>query len=153
MIIYYKGAGVIASIVLFLNLLFSVAMLSMMGFTLTLTSLAGLLLNIAMAVDSNIIIHERIKEELALGRGRKNAIDVGFSRAAFVIIDANITTLIAAVALSLLASGTIKGFAITLCVGIVSTLFTSLFVSRLLFDVGTEQFRKQKVSIGWGVKQ
>lgn len=152
MLAYYLGAGIIANIALLLNLFFIVAILSQMNMTLTMTSIAGLILNVGMAVDANVIIFERIKEELRLGKTRASAIATGFQRAFWTIIDANITTLIAALFLSQLGKGPVKGFAVTLAVGIVCSLFTALFVSRLFFDFGTEVAKRKKVSIGWGVK-
>lgn len=151
-IVYYTGAGALACFILLANLILTLGVLSSMGFTLTLTSLAGLVLNIGMAVDANVLIFERIKEELRQGKNRDNAVDAGFARAGLAIIDANVTTLIAAALLSMMASGSVKGFAVTLTVGIVTTLFTALFLGRLLFDVGTETFNKKSVWIGFGRK-
>jgi len=150
MIIYYKGAGIIANIALLLNLFFILSILATFNMTLTMTSIAGLILNVGMAVDANVIIFERIKEELALGKNRGQAIHTAFKRAFWTIMDANITTLIAALFLSQVGKGPIQGFAVTLAVGIVCSLFTALFVSKFLFDVGTHGLNKQKVSIGWG---
>ncbi|MBN2617956.1 MAG: protein translocase subunit SecD, partial [Spirochaetales bacterium] len=152
MFIYYKGAGLVANVALLLNLFFVIAILATFNMTLTMTSIAGLILNVGMAVDANVIIFERIKEELLLGKGRAQAIKLGFQRAFWTIMDANITTLIAALFLSQVGKGPIKGFAVTLAIGIVSSLFTALFVSRFLFDVGTHTFGKKKLSIGWGIK-
>jgi len=152
MFIYYKGAGLIANIALLLNLFFVIATLATFNMTLTMTSIAGLILNVGMAVDANVIIFERIKEELAKGRTRAQSVKTGFQRAFWTIMDANITTLIAALFLSQVGKGPIKGFAVTLAIGIVSSLFTSLYVSRLLFDAGTYGLNKNKLSIGWGVK-
>ncbi|MGL1894656.1 MAG: protein translocase subunit SecD [Spirochaetaceae bacterium] len=152
MFIYYQGAGLIANVALLLNLFFVISVLATFNMTLTMTSIAGLILNVGMAVDANVIIFERIKEELAKGKSRAASIKTGFQRAFWTIMDANITTLIAALFLSQVGKGPIKGFAVTLAIGIVSSLFTALFVSRFLFDVGTDQLGKKKISIGWGVK-
>lgn len=152
MFIYYKGAGLVANIALLLNLFFVIAVLATFNMTLTMTSIAGLILNVGMAVDANVIIFERIKEEIVAGKSRAQAIKTGFSRAFWTIMDANITTLIAALFLSQVGKGPIKGFAVTLAIGIVSSLFTALFVSRFLFDVGTHALGKKKISIGWGIK-
>ncbi|QEN04249.1 protein translocase subunit SecD [Thiospirochaeta perfilievii] len=152
MFIYYKGAGLIANIALLLNLFFVIAVLATFNMTLTMTSIAGLILNVGMAVDANVIIFERIKEEIAKGKSRAQSIKTGFGRAFWTIMDANITTLIAALFLSQVGKGPIKGFAVTLAIGIVSSLFTALFVSRFLFDVGTHGLGKKKISIGWGTK-
>ena len=152
MVIYYKGAGLIANVALILNLFFVVAVLATFNMTLTMTSIAGLILNVGMAVDANVIIFERIKEELAKGRSRAQSVRTGFQRAFWTIMDANITTLIAALFLSQVGKGSVKGFAVTLAIGIVSSLFTALFVSKFLFDVGTDAFGKKSISIGWGKK-
>lgn len=152
MFIYYKGAGLVANIALMLNLFFVIGVLATFNMTLTMTSIAGLILNVGMAVDANVIIFERIKEELANGKARAQAIKLGFQRAFWTIMDANITTLIAALFLSQVGKGPIKGFAVTLAIGIVSSLFTALFVSRFLFDVGTHALGKKTVSISWGKK-
>lgn len=150
---YYTGAGFIACLALTLNLMLTLGILSFLGFTLTLTSMAGLILNIGMAVDANVIIFERIRDELRLGKTRRNVIDAGFRKAFWTIMDSNLTTFIAALFLSALGSGPVKGFAITLAVGIVSTLFTAIYVSRVLFDIGTETFRRKTIWIGYGVKK
>jgi preprotein translocase subunit SecD len=152
MLIWYRRAGMIADVALLLNFFFITAVLSAFRFTLTMTSIAGLILNVGMAVDANVIIFERIKEEIRLGKSRAAAIEGGFRKAFWTIMDANITTLIAALFLSMLGSGSVRGFAVTLAVGIVSSLFTALFVSHFLFDVGTENFKQDKIKIGWGLK-
>ncbi len=151
MIVYYKGAGIIADLVLVLNLFFIVSILSVFNLTLTLTSIAGVILTVGMAVDANVIIFERIKEEYRLGKSPQAAIRAGFDKAFWTVMDANITTFIAAVFLSQLGSGPIQGFAVTLSVGIVSSMFTALFVSRLIFDFSTDVLRRSKLSIAWGL--
>jgi preprotein translocase subunit SecD len=103
-----------------------------------------------MAVDANVIIFERIKEELSLGKDRKAAIDLGFDKAFWAIMDSNITTFIAALFLSQLGSGPIQGFAVSLAVGVLSSVFTALFVSRLIFDFGTDVLKQKKIHILWG---
>ena len=152
MVAYYKGAGVLADLILILNLFFITAILSVFNLTLTLTSIAGIILTVGMAVDANVIIFERIKEEYRLGKSPRASVEAGFQKAFWTIMDANVTTFIAAIFLSQLGTGPIQGFAVTLAVGIVSSMFTALFVSRLIFDVSTEQFRRSKLSIGWGVR-
>ena len=152
MLIWYRRAGLVADVALLLNLFFITAVLSAFRFTLTMTSIAGLILNVGMAVDANVIIFERIKEELRLGKSRAAAVEGGFKKAFWTIMDANITTLIAALFLSMLGSGAVRGFAVTLAVGIISSLFTALFVAHFLFDVGTENFKQNKIKIGWGLK-
>lgn len=153
MIIWYKGAGIIASIMLILNLFLLMGLLSVMHMTLTMTSIAGVILTVGMSVDANVIIFERIKEELRLGKTRVAAIESGFAKAFWTIMDANITTGIAASFLAFLADGGIRGFAITLAVGIVCSLFTAVFVSRLVFDFFTETVGRRKISISWGGSQ
>ncbi len=152
MLLYYKGAGLIADVALILNLVFIVAILSSFNMTLTMTSIAGIILNVGMAVDANVIIFERIKEELMLGKSRAAAVEAGFKKAFWTIMDANITTFIAAIFLSQLSKGPVQGFAVTLAVGIICSLFTAIFVSRLIFDFGTEVLKKEKISIAWGLK-
>lgn len=152
MAFYYRGAGMIANLALLLNFVLIIAILSSFKMTLTMTSIAGLILNVGMAVDANVIIFERIREELRLGKTRAAAVDAGFKKAFWTIMDSNITTLIAAIFLSQLGKGPVQGFAVTLAVGIISSLFTAIFVSRVIFDVGTETLKLKKVSIGWGFK-
>ncbi|OQY35056.1 MAG: protein translocase subunit SecD [Spirochaetaceae bacterium 4572_59] len=149
MFLYYKGAGLIADLALILNLVFIVAILSSFNMTLTMTSIAGVILNVGMAVDANVIIFERIREELALGKSRAAAVEAGFKKAFWTVMDANITTFIAAIFLSQLGKGPIQGFAVTLAVGIICSLFTAIFVSRLIFDFGTEVLKREKISIAW----
>ena len=151
MLIYYMGAGLIADIALILNLGFILSILSAFNLTLTLTSIAGIILTVGMAVDANVIIFERIKEEYRLGKSPEASVKAGFRKAFWTIMDANITTFIAALVLSQMASGPIQGFANTLAVGIVSSMFTALFVSRLMFDFTTEKLNVKKLSLGWRV--
>ena len=152
MLIYYKGAGVIANIALTLNLFLMVAILSAFNMTLTMTSIAGLILTVGMAVDANVIIFERIKEELWLGKTAEASVNAGYKKAFWTIMDSNITTLIAAVFLSQFGTGPIQGFAYTLAVGIVSSMFTALFVTRLIFDFSLSYFGKKHLSISWRIK-
>jgi preprotein translocase subunit SecD len=149
---YYKGAGFIADLALILNLFFIVSILSVFNLTLTLTSIAGIILTVGMAVDANVIIFERIKEEYRLGKSPRSAISTGFKKAFWTIMDANITTFIAAIFLSQLGSGPIKGFAVTLAVGIISSIFTALFVSRLIFEFFAEVLKRDRLSISWRIK-
>lgn len=152
MLIYYWGAGAIADLALILNLFFIISLLSVFNLTLTLTSIAGLILTVGIAVDANVIIFERIKEEYRLGKSPQAAVKAGFQKAFWTIMDANITTFIAALFLSQLSSGPIRGFAVTLAVGIVSSMFTALFLSRLIYDFGTEVLRRSRLSLGWGAR-
>lgn len=152
MLIYYKGAGVNACVAQILNLYIMFSILSAFNLTITLPSIAGMILTIGMAVDANVIIFERIKEELRLGKDRAAAINAGFDNAFWAIMDSNITTFIAAIFMSQLGSGSIQGFAVSLAIGVVSSVFTALVVSRLMFDFNTEVLHKKHMSISWSVK-
>jgi len=147
MLIYYRGAGLIANIALILNLLFIMAMLSLFKATLTLPGIAGIVLTVGMAVDANVLIFERIREEMRLGKTARASLDTGYSKALLTIMDANITTLIAALVLFQFGTGPVKGFAVTLSVGIIASLFTAIFVTRLIFDVFLEKFQIKRLSI------
>ncbi|MFW5826802.1 MAG: protein translocase subunit SecD [Alkalispirochaeta sp.] len=149
MVLYYKGAGLVADVALILNLFFIVSILSAFNLTLTLTSIAGIILTVGMAVDANVIIFERIKEEYRLGKGARSAVRAGFQKAFWTIMDANTTTFIAALFLSQLGSGPVQGFAVTLAVGILSSMFTALVVTRLFFEFSTEVLKRTKLSIAW----
>jgi preprotein translocase subunit SecD len=147
MIIYYKGAGLIADIALVLNIPLIAAGLAGFQATLTLPGIAGIILTIGMAVDANVIIFERIREELLLGRTPRAAVDAGFERATLTILDANVTTLIAAVVLFQFGTGPVKGFAVTLSLGVVASMFTALVLSRLIFDYVLMQRKVKTLSI------
>lgn len=153
MLIFYKASGINAVIAQILNLYIMFAILSGFNLTLTLSSIAGMILTIGMAVDANVLVFERIKEELRQGKSRTVAISMGFDNAFWAIMDSNITTFIAAIFLSQLGTGAIQGFAVSLAIGVVSSVFTALFVSRLIFDFDTDVLHSKKVSIGWGIKQ
>jgi len=152
MLLFYKTTGINAVVAQILNLFIMLSILSAFNLTLTLPSIAGFILTIGMAVDANVIVFERIKEELLLGKSRKAAIDAGFDKAFWAIMDANITTFIAAVFLSQLGTGPIQGFAVSLAIGVVSSVFSALFVSRLIFDFSTDVLGQKKVSISWRIK-
>ena len=147
MLVYYKLSGIIADIALALNLFLLLGVLAWLNFTLTLPGIAGMILTVGMAVDANVIIFERIKEELRSGKTLMASIQGGYDKAFRTILDANITTLIATFVLSQFGSGPIKGFAVTLSIGIVINMFTSIFVTRLLFAIGIDTFRVKKLSI------
>ncbi|AYN68864.1 protein translocase subunit SecDF [Euzebyella marina] len=134
MIIYYGRAGVFADIALLLNILLIFGVLTSLGAVLTLPGIAGIVLTIGMSVDANVLIFERIKEEIAKGKGKAQAVSDGFSNALSSILDANITTGLTAIILFIFGSGPIKGFATTLLIGIVTSLFTAIFITRLLVD-------------------
>ncbi len=135
MIVFYRAFGMIANIALGINLVIMIAIMSMIGSALTLPGIAGIVLTIGMAVDANVLIFERIREELANGAKPKSAIVAGFDRAFSSIFDANITTLLVAFILFAIGTGPIKGFAITLAIGIVSSLFTAILVTRALVQI------------------
>ncbi len=134
MVIYYKGAGLIADFALILNILLIAGGLAAFGATLTLPGIAGIILTIGMAVDANVIIFERIREEMRLGKTPAAAIAAGFERAGLTVLDANVTTLIAALVLFQFGTGPVKGFAVTLSLGVLASLFTALIISRIIFD-------------------
>jgi preprotein translocase subunit SecD len=147
MIFYYRMAGGIADIALILNLLLVFAVLSLLKATLTLPGIAGLVLSIGMSVDANILVHERIKEELRWGKTTRAAIDQGYHRAFITIIDSNVTTLIAALFLYQFGTGPVKGFAVTLFWGILANIFTAIFITRWVFDYLTLKVGVKKLSI------
>ena len=143
MLLYYKAAGINANVALFFNLVILLAVLSVFEAALTLPGIAGIILTIGMAVDANVLIFERIREELREGKAVVAALNAGFGKAFLTIIDTNLTTIIAAACLFLFGSGPVKGFAVTLAIGLLANLFTSVFVSRLIFDLSLS--RKQQV--------
>ncbi len=135
MLIYYRVAGLIANLAMTLNMLFMMSILAAFEASLTLPGIAGLVLTIGMAVDSNIIIYERIREELRLGKSPRTAVDAGFQRAFWTVFDAHVTNFVAGIVLYSYGSGPIRGFAVTLLVGIVTNLLTSVWISHWMFDV------------------
>ena len=147
MVIYYQLSGAIANIALILNTAFVLAALTFFEATLTLPGIAGLILTIGMAVDSNVLIFERIREELRLGKTVRNAVEAGYTRAMVTIIDANITTLIVAVVLYQFGSGPIRGFAVTLSIGIIASFFTAIFLVKAIFDNFITNKTRSKLSI------
>ncbi len=151
MILYYKVAGLIAVVVLFYNLILLSAFLTLLEFTLTLPGFAGLILTVGMAVDSSVIIYERIREELRQGKSIAFSVNAGFEDSFWTILDANITTLISSIILYYTGDGPIQGFAITLFFGILTSIFTSLYVSRYLFEVLLYGFKFKNIWIGKGI--
>jgi preprotein translocase subunit SecD len=149
MLIYYRGAGINAIVAQILNFYIMFSVLSALNFTMTLPAIAGFILTIGMAVDASVIIFERMKEEMRLGKTRKAVVEAGFDKAFWAIMDSNITTFIAALFLSQLGSGPIRGFAVSLAIGVFSSVFTALFVSRLIFDAGTDILHSKKLSVSW----
>jgi preprotein translocase subunit SecD len=134
MVIYYKGSGLIADIALIVNIIMIGGGLAAFQATLTLPGIAGIILTIGMAVDANVLIFERIREEMRLGKTPLAALNAGYDRATLTILDANVTTLIVALVLFQFGTGPVKGFAVTLSLGILASLFTSLILARLIFD-------------------
>jgi preprotein translocase subunit SecD len=147
MIFYYRVAGVIADVALLLNIILTLATLALFRATLTLPGIAGLVLSVGMAVDANILIHERIKEELRWGKTPRAAIDQGYHRAFITIIDSNLTTLIAGVLLYQFGTGPVRGFAVTLCIGILANIFTAVYITRWIFDFLTLKAGVKRLSI------
>jgi len=135
MLLYYRLSGVIANVAMIINMVLLLAILAGFQAALTLPGIAGLVLTIGMAVDANIIIYERIREELRLGKSPRTAVDAGFSRAFWTVFDAHVTNFVAGVVLYSYGSGPIRGFAVTLLAGIITNLFTSVWFSRWLFDL------------------
>ncbi len=147
MIIYYRLSGVIADFALVLNLICLMGALSALTATLTLPGIAGIVLTIGMGVDSNVLIFERIREELRSGKAVRLAVDGGYDKALLTIIDSHVTTLITGVALFLFGTGPIKGFAVTLCLGIAINLFTALVGTKVIFDVINQRHKVEQLSI------
>ncbi len=147
-LLYYKGAGVNAVLALLLNLVIILGMLAFFGATLTLPGIAGIILTLGMAIDSNVLVFERIREELRDGKTVRASIENGFSRAFGTIIDTHMTTIISALFLFQFGTGPIKGFAVTLLIGLFASVFTAFFVSRVIFDFWYKpQERPQTISI------
>ncbi|HVP19511.1 MAG TPA: protein translocase subunit SecD [Spirochaetia bacterium] len=149
MLLYYRRAGLNAVISQLLHLYINVAILSVFNFTLSLAAIAGLVLTIGMAVDANVLIFERMKEEARLGKSVQAVISHGFSRAFTAILDSNVTTIIAALVLTQLAKGSIQGFAVTLLIGNLATLFAAVFVSRLIFDFEVDVLGSKRIVLTW----
>ena len=146
-LVYYRLSGLAADLALVLNMVLILGALAAFGATLTLPGIAGIILTIGMAVDANVIIFERIREELRRGLTVRAAIDEGYSRATLTILDANVTTLIAALVLFQFGTGPIKGFAVTLTIGLASSMFTAIVVTRLIFDYVIHRYRPKSLSI------
>jgi len=147
MVIYYNGAGLIADIALVINILLIAAGLAAFQATLTLPGIAGIILTIGMAVDANVLIFERIREEINAGKTPRASVEAGFDRATLTILDANVTTLIVAIVLFQFGTGPVKGFAVTLGLGIIASLFTSLFVAKSIFMFILTNWKIKKISI------
>jgi preprotein translocase subunit SecD len=139
MLVYYKSAGTVADLALFLNVLFILGVLSGFQATLTLPGIAGIILTIGMAVDANVLINERVREELDGGKTLLAAIDAGYSKAFSAIIDSNITTFLTGIILYQFGTGPVQGFALTLMIGIAASLFSAVFITRLVFTMLSEK--------------
>jgi preprotein translocase subunit SecD len=147
--IYYKWSGMIANTALVLNLflIFAVMVLPKVRAALTLPGVAGVALTLGMAIDANILIFERIREELRNGKSPRAAMQMGYDRAFWTIFDSNLTTILAALPLIQFGTGPIKGFGITLCIGLMVSMFTSLFVTRTIFEAIFERTRIKRLSV------
>ena len=147
MVIYYGLSGAIADLALLLNIVFIMAGLAFFSATLTLPGIAGIILTIGMSVDANVLIFERIREEVRLGKTPRTAIEGGYSKALVTILDAQLTTLIVALVLFQFGTGPVRGFAVTLSIGIIASLFTAIFVTRIIFDYLYVKRNMKKLSI------
>ncbi|MEJ2544508.1 MAG: protein translocase subunit SecD [Calditrichaceae bacterium] len=147
MVLYYKLAGIVADLALILNIIFLMAVMAYFHATLTLPGIAGIILTIGMAVDANVLIFERIREEIDRGKTVYASVDTGYGKAFVTILDANVTTFIAGLVLYTYGSGPIQGFALTLMIGIVASMFTAIVVTRVIFDYSMEKMTIKKLSI------
>ena len=149
MLVYYRGAGINADVALILNLIILLGFLGFSGATLTLPGIAGVILTVGMGVDSNVLIFERIREELRNGKTPPSAVDQGFAHAWITIVDTHVTTIVSAFILFIFGTGPVRGFAVTLTFGLLANLFTAVFVSRVIFDyVLSKKQRGEALSIG-----
>jgi preprotein translocase subunit SecD len=139
MLLYYKFSGVNAVVAMVCNLVVLIGLMAYFGAAMTLPGIAGFILTMGMGVDSNVLIFERIKEELAAGKGVRASIEAGFSRVFLTLLDTHVTALIAAAFLFQFGTGPIRGFATTLTIGLLTNLFTSIFVSRTLFELALQR--------------
>ncbi|HET7392757.1 MAG TPA: protein translocase subunit SecD [Candidatus Binatia bacterium] len=147
MIAYYKGAGVVAVVALLFNVLFLIAILAGFQAVLTLPGIAGIVLTVGMAVDANVLINERIREELRAGRAPRSAVEAGYQHALPAILDSNVTTFLSGVILFQFGTGPIKGFAVTLCVGILTTVITAVYLTRIYYDYRANSRKLARVSV------
>jgi preprotein translocase subunit SecD len=147
MIAYYRGAGLVAVVAVLLNVLYMLAILAGFQAVLTLPGIAGIVLTVGMAVDANVLINERIREELRAGRAVRSAIEAGYKNALPAILDSNVTTFLSGVILFQFGTGPIKGFAVTLCVGILSTIITAVYLTRIYYDYRIASRKLERISI------
>ena len=145
--IYYKFSGMLANFALIWNIVLLTGVMAAFHATLTVPGIAGIVLTIGMAVDANVLVFERVREEIRLGRSTKMAIDAGYSNAMSAVVDSNLTTLIAGVVLFQFGTGPIKGFAVTLCVGILTSMFTALVVVKWIQDWMVNYKKIERISI------
>jgi preprotein translocase subunit SecD len=134
MALYYRVSGLVADVALVLNGLLVLAIMSMIGTTLTLPGIAGFVLTLGMAVDANVLINERIREEMRGGRTVRQSVQLGYDRVFLTIVDSHVTTLVAAVVLMQYGSGPVRGFAVALAIGLVASMFTSIVVTRVIME-------------------
>ncbi|MFN2432429.1 MAG: protein translocase subunit SecD, partial [Gemmatimonadota bacterium] len=146
-LVYYRWSGALANLALFLNVVFLLAVLAAIDATLTLPGIAGVILTVGMAIDANVLILERVREELDGGRTVRGAIDAGYEKALTTIVDSNVTTLIVGVVLLQFGTGPVKGFGITLCLGIVISMFTAIYVTRTIFETYLRGRAVERLSI------
>ncbi|OGP56327.1 MAG: protein-export membrane protein SecD [Deltaproteobacteria bacterium RBG_13_52_11] len=147
MMIYYRFSGFVANIALIMNMVLLLAALAVLRATLTLPGIAGIALTVGMAVDANVLIYERIREEIRLGKPPRAALEAGYTRAFLTIMDSNVTTVIAALVLLQFGTGPVKGFAITLSIGIAASMFTAIVVTRFIFDFVLNNFHVKRLSV------
>jgi SecD/SecF fusion protein len=147
MVLYYRISGLIADLALLGNILFILAVMAYFNATLTLPGIAGIVLTMGMAVDANVLINERIREELRRGKTIRSAVDQGYSNAFRAILDSNVTTFIAGVVLYTFGTGSVRGFALTLMIGIISSMFTAIVITRMIYDYLIEKWNIQRLSI------
>jgi preprotein translocase subunit SecD len=147
MIAYYKGAGLLANVAVIFNILYMMAVLAGFQAVLTLPGIAGVVLTIGMAVDANVLINERIREELRAGRAVRSAIEAGYQNALPAILDSNVTTFLSGVILFQFGTGPIKGFAVTLCIGILTTVITAVYLTRIYYDYRLGARNLERISI------
>ena len=140
MVVYYRTGGAVADVALVFCLVFLMAVLAAFQGTLTLPGIAGIILTLAVAVDANVLIYERIREEIAAGKTLRAAIDAGYEKAFTAIFDSNLTTFITGVILFQFGTGPVQGFALTLMIGIVVSMFSAIFISRVIFNVLTDRY-------------
>jgi preprotein translocase subunit SecD len=147
MLFYYKGGGLIADLAVTMNVVIVLALFALFGFTLTLPGIAGILLTVGMGVDANVLILERVREELREGKSARAAVDAGYDRAWTAILDTHVTTFVSGLILFQFGSGPVRGFAATLCLGILTTLFTAVWATRLVYDTMASTGRLNTVSV------